>query len=243
MHAQRGGATSLLLIRHGESAANVAATTAEATGAEVVDMPLRDADVPLTLVGADQAGALGGRLAALAAADYPRSVWVSPYLRARETASIALAGRPVDCRIRQDERLRDRELGILDLLTARGVEQRLPAEAARRRRLGRFYYRPPGGESWSDVALRIRSFLEVLDTDDCDPHALVVAHDAVLLLFRVVCEGLTELDALHLARTEPLLNTSVTKLVRTDRDSPWRVEWYNDVSHLHTAAESRVVPE
>ena len=243
MTARRGGATSLLLVRHGESAANVAASTAEAAGAEVIDMPLRDADVPLTLVGADQAEALGARLAALAAAEYPRSVWVSPYQRARETASIALAGRPADCRIRQDERLRDRELGILELLTSRGVEQRLPAEAARRRRLGRFYYRPPGGESWPDVALRVRSFLEVLDTDDCDPHALVVAHDAVLLLFRVVCEGLTEVDALQLARTEPVLNASVTKLVRTDRDSPWRVECYNDVSHLHTEAESRVLPE
>ena len=119
------------------------------------------------------------------------------------------------------------------------MEQRFPAEAARRRRLGKFYYRPPGGESWADVGLRIRSFLEVLDTDDCDPHALVVAHDAVLLLFRVVCEGLTELDALQLARTEPLLNTSVTKLVRTDRDRTWRVEWYNDVSHLQTATEEQ----
>jgi len=229
------GATSLLLVRHGESAANVAATAAETAGAEVIDMPLRDADVPLTLVGADQAGALAERFAALSEEDYPRSVWVSPYLRARETASIALAARPADCRVRQDERLRDRELGILDLLTTRGVEERLPIEAARRRRLGKFYYRPPGGESWADVALRIRSFLEVLDTDDCDPNALVVAHDAVVLLFRVVCEGLTEADALHLAHTQPLLNGSVTRLVRTDRSRPWRVELFNDVSHLREA--------
>ena len=91
MKARPGGATSLLLIRHGESAANVAAATAEAAGVEVVDIPLRDADVPLTPVGSDQAEALGARLAALAATEYPRSVWVSPYLRARETASIALA--------------------------------------------------------------------------------------------------------------------------------------------------------
>ena len=58
-----------------------------------------------------------------------------------------------------DERLRDRELGILDALTAHGVDVRLPAEAARRRWLGKFYYRPPGGEAWTDVALRLRSFL------------------------------------------------------------------------------------
>jgi broad specificity phosphatase PhoE len=247
-----GGATSLLLIRHGESAANVAATAAEANGAEIIDMPIRDADVPLTMVGADQAEAIALRLSALPVEEYPRSVWVSPYLRAGETASIALAGRPAGTRIRQDERLRDRELGILDLLTTHGVEQRMPTEAARRRRLGKFYYRPPGGESWADVALRIRSFLEVLDTDDCDPHALVVAHDAVVLLFRVVCEGLTELDALHLAHTQPLLNGSLTRLVRADRAAPWRVEFFNDVSHLrqagarvtaHTTAVDNALPD
>jgi broad specificity phosphatase PhoE len=229
------GATTLLLIRHGESAANVAATAAEAAGAEIIDMPLRDADVPLTLTGADQAEAVAERLSALPAEQYPRSVWVSPYLRARETASIALADRPEDCRIRQDERLRDRELGILDLLTTRGVEERLPVEAARRRRLGKFYYRPPGGESWADLALRIRSFLTVLDSEDCDPNAMIVAHDAIVLLFRVVCEGLTELDALHLARTEPLLNGSVTRLVRDSPAGGWRVDYFNDVSHLRQA--------
>jgi broad specificity phosphatase PhoE len=233
-----GGATSVLLVRHGESAANVAATAAEAAGAEIVDMPLRDADVPLTGTGTDQAEALRRWLDSRPAGEYPDSVWASPYLRAAQTASIALAGRPDGARQIPDERLRDRELGVLDLLTSRGVEARLPIEAARRRRLGKYYYRPPGGESWADVSLRIRSFLPALDADDCGPAALVVSHDAVILLFRMVCEGLAELDALHLARTEPLLNASITRLMREDRRAPWRVETYNDVSHLVTAGAS-----
>jgi broad specificity phosphatase PhoE len=230
-----GGATSVLLVRHGESAANVAATAAEAAGAEVIDMPLRDADVPLTETGTDQAGAVRRWLDGRPAANYPDTVWVSPYRRAAETASIAIAGGPAGLRQRGDERLRDRELGVLDLLTTRGVEERQPIEAARRRRLGKYYYRPPGGESWADVALRIRSFLPELDADDCGPTALVVSHDAVILLFRMVCEGLTEPEALHLARTEPLLNASITHLVRDHRQAPWRVAGYNDVSHLVTA--------
>ena len=228
----------MLLVRHGESAANVAATAAEALGAEIIDMPLRDADVPLTPTGTDQAQALRRWLDARPAGDYPDSVWVSPYLRAAETASIALGGRPDGARPVHDERLRDRELGVLDLLTSSGVEARLPAEAARRRRLGKYYYRPPGGESWADVSLRIRSFLPVLDADNCGPTAMVVSHDAVILLFRMVCEGLAEPDALHLARTEPLLNASITRLRRRDRRSPWRVDTYNDVSHLVTAGAS-----
>jgi broad specificity phosphatase PhoE len=230
-----GGVTSVLLVRHGESAANVAATAAEAAGAEIVDMALRDADVPLTDTGAGQAEAIRRWLDTLPAGDYPDSVWVSPYVRAAETARIALDGRPHGPRQVQDERLRDRELGVLDLLTTRGVEVRLPTEAARRRRLGKFYYRPPGGESWADVALRLRSFLTELDADDRGPAALIVSHDAVILLIRMLCEGLTEPDILHLGRTEPLLNASITRLVRDDRLSPWRVDTYNDVSHLVTA--------
>jgi broad specificity phosphatase PhoE len=233
-----GGVTSLLLVRHGESAANVAATEAEAAGAEIIDMPLRDADVPLTATGTDQAEAVRRWLDTRPAGGYPDSVWVSPYLRATETADIALAGRPDGPPLRLDERLRDRELGVLDLLTTLGVEERLPIEAARRRRLGKYYYRPPGGESWADVALRIRSFLWELDAADRGPTALVVSHDAVILLFRMVCEGLPEPQALQLARSEPLLNASVTALVRDDIDAPWRVVGYNDVSHLVTAGAS-----
>ena len=52
--------TELLLIRHGESAGNVAREDAEASGAEVIDIEWRDADTPLSEHGRDQARALGG---------------------------------------------------------------------------------------------------------------------------------------------------------------------------------------
>ena len=65
--------------------------------------------------------------------------------------------------MRLDERLRDRELGVLDRLTRRGVEARHPEEAELRRRLGKFYHRPAGGESWADIALRVRTALADLD--------------------------------------------------------------------------------
>ncbi|MGY4859388.1 histidine phosphatase family protein [Cryobacterium sp. AP23] len=228
----RKGATSVLLVRHGESTANVAAAAAESTGAEVVDLPVRDADVPLTRTGTDQAEALRRWFDARPAGEYPDSVWVSPYLRTPQTARIALAGRPDGARPVPDERVRDRELGVVELLTGRGVEARMPVEAARSRRLGPYYYRPPGGESWADVSLRIRSFLTALDADGVGPTALVVSHDAVIMLFRAVCEGLAEPDILQLARTGPVLNASITRLVRPDRHTPWRVHTYNDVTHL-----------
>ena len=43
---------------------------------------------------------------------------------------------------------------------------RHPAEVPRARRaaahVGKFYFRPPGGESWCDVILRLRSLIEMI---------------------------------------------------------------------------------
>ncbi|MCC3281359.1 MULTISPECIES: histidine phosphatase family protein [Arthrobacter] len=223
------GATELILIRHGESAGNVAATLAQRTGAEVIDVGLRDPDVPLSPDGEAQAAALGAWLAGIAPDERPESVWCSPYLRARQTAEIAgLAP------FRVDERLRDRELGILDLLTSRGVAARYPAEAERKQWLGKFAYRPPGGESWADVALRLRSLLRDLDDGEDGRRVAVVCHDAVILLLRYVCEGLLEADLLDIAAANSVRNGSVTRLVRPSGTGPWEVAVFNTVDHLAT---------
>ncbi len=228
-----GGVTlsELWLVRHGESAANVAASTAERDGSDRIDIPWRDADVPLSEAGAEQAAALGELLAAGAAPDV---VWTSPYLRARSTAEIALARLSPAPRILLDERLRDRELGVLDLLTSAGVRRLLPDEDARRRRLGKLYYRPPGGESWADVAARVRSFLR--DADAHDGTALLAVHDAVIWLFVFVCCGLDEAALFELVGSRTIANASRTRLTR--EGDAWRLDALADTAHL----EVRSVP-
>ena len=128
----------LLLVRHGESVGNVAATAAELAGAEAIALGIRDADVPLSDTGVEQAQALATRLRD--ADPVPQIAWVSPYLRAQQTFAIATADGPVIDTVVSDERLRDRELGILDLLTRRGVAARHPEEAERRAHLGKYYH-------------------------------------------------------------------------------------------------------
>lgn len=219
----------LWLVRHGESTANVAASLAEREQREAIDAESRDADVPLSPGGELQAAALANWLAANTT---PTSVWSSPYVRARQTAQIALRLAPSGTVIRYDERLRDRELGVLDLLTSVGVEKRLPAEAVRRRWLGKFYYRPPGGESWTDVALRVRAFLRDLDIPAQNGPALVVAHDAVVMLFLYVCLGLDEQELLEFSQTHVVLNASVTRLSRPDETAPWTLRTFSEVEHL-----------
>jgi probable phosphoglycerate mutase len=194
------------IVRHGESTGNVAAAAAESGRLELIDIPERDADVPLSDTGREQAKAVGTWLAE----QPPDLVVVSPYLRAVQTAEIALASLGTDVPVCRDERLRDRELGILDLLTNHGVQTRLPDEAVRRRRLGKFYYRPPGGESWADVALRLRSLLGDLRRDHDGGRVLLFGHEAIVFLLRYLIEDLTERQLMELAHDGTIANCSVT---------------------------------
>jgi broad specificity phosphatase PhoE len=217
----------LWLVRHGESLGNAVASRAEREGLDLIPLDVRDADVPLSPTGQQQAKALGIWLA-----EHRSAVdvfWVSPYARARQTLVTALGDQGPPVAVIIDERLRDRELGVLDLLTSVGVERLQPEEAERRRHLGKFYHRPPGGESWADVALRLRSFLrDVADT--AGTSALVVAHDAVVMLFLYLIVPMDEAQLLEFAATNTVLNASVTHLVRTE--SGWAMDDFNSVRHL-----------
>lgn len=220
--------TELILIRHGESMGNLAAAAAHAAGAEEIMVGHRDPDVPLSPVGLDQARALGVGLAPLLTGDVPTAVWSSPYVRALQTAQIATdaSGLPITV----DERLRDRELGVLDLLTRIGVAARFPLEAQRRQWLGKYYHRPPGGESWADVALRLRFFLAELPARTGAERVLLFAHDAVIMLIRSIVESIDEHTLLQLGAADPVRNASITTLRHTA--DGWTLVSYNDVAHL-----------
>lgn len=217
----------LWLSRHGESTANVAATRAERAGLDRIPVQTRDADVPLSATGQEQAAALGRWLGGDRGVD---TFWVSPYVRARQTLATALRHADMEQpSIMVDERLRDRELGILDLLTRRGVQQMHPEEAERRTRLGKYYHRPPGGESWADVALRLRSFWADASATPGES-AMIVAHDAVVMLLLSLLLPLDEPELLEFAASHTVLNASVTHLVRVG--SRWELVEFSSVAHL-----------
>ncbi len=218
------------LVRHGESTGNVAREVAESGGAELIDLAERDADVPLSDHGRRQAAALGRWFAELPAAERPTHALSSPYRRAHDTAVEALAGLP-SVPLRVDERLRDRELGILDLLTTAGVMARYPDEAARRRRLGKLYHRPPGGESWADVALRLRAVLAELTVDRPGGRVVLFTHEAPIFLARYIIEELSEVELLDVARATTLANCSLTRYERA-ADGALHLEEFNATSML-----------
>jgi broad specificity phosphatase PhoE len=202
------------IVRHGESAGNVAWRAAVAAQSPVIDVEERDIDVPLSAQGEAQAHAVGRWFAERPTHERPNVLFSSPYLRARRTAEImreagALASSNiVHC---VDERLREKEFGILDRLTVHGIHERHPELAEMRRRLGKFYFRPPGGESWADVILRLRSVLDTISLHHCRERVLIVAHQVVVLCLRYLLENLDEEQVLKIDREADVANCSVTE--------------------------------
>jgi broad specificity phosphatase PhoE len=211
----------LWIVRHGESAGNVARDAADAAGAERIMIAGRDVDVPLSPTGIEQATALGRWFAQNDAADRPAVLLASPYLRAQETARLfrdAGGCQTADEPICTDDRLREKEFGILDGLTTTGILATHPEQAEFRRLLGKFYHRPPGGESWCDVILRLRSLMDTVALHHAGQSVMIVAHQVVVLCLRYVIEGLSEAEILEIDRVGDVANCSVTEY-RFDPDA------------------------
>ncbi|HVM08261.1 MAG TPA: histidine phosphatase family protein [Acidimicrobiales bacterium] len=233
----------LSIIRHGESAGNVASDAAEAAGHPMIDIAHRDMDVPLSALGQLQAGAVGRWLADRGGDELPTVVVCSPYVRACSTAELLLGSaglRPHhDVEFVVDERVREREFGILDRLTKVGIAERHPEQAEFRAHLGKFYHRPPGGESWADVVLRVRSLIDTIGREFHGERVLVVTHQVVVLMFRYVLEHMDESQIMAIDRSEAVANCSVTTFEhdpRLGRKGGMRLVRFNEVAPLEREA-------
>jgi hypothetical protein len=96
----------------------------------------------------------------------------------------------------------------------------------------------------------MRSLMVDLDRFQGGQRVLLVCHDAIVMTFRYVCEGLTESQVLGIAHDDPVRNVSLTRLVREPDSTEWTLDAYNDVSHLEkrdvevteSKGDSRAVP-
>ena len=216
---------TLWIIRHGESSGNVARDAADLGRLSVIDISERDVDVPLSPLGHEQSTALAQWFADKPSGERPTIVITSPYLRARQTADPIreLGGVDPNAVWVVDERLREKEFGILDRLTRYGIEEKFPDQAEARARIGKFYHRPPGGESWCDVILRLRSVLDTISLHHSAPgsRVLIVAHQVIVLCLRYLLEEMSEEQILAIDRVGDVANCGVTEYaLDTTRDIP-----------------------
>jgi broad specificity phosphatase PhoE len=153
----------LYYIRHGETDWNV---EGRLQGSH---------DPALNAVGRRQAAACAGILRDLveregcSPADF--GYVASPLQRARQTAEImraALGLAPNGYRV--DPRLREIGFGEWEGLTLREVRSRAPQALAARER-DKWVFVPPGGESYAQVAVRMREWYDALDGN-----TVVIAH-------------------------------------------------------------------
>ena len=233
----------VLIVRHGESAGNVARVSAEAAGLFSVGLNMRDVDIPLSDLGRRQAQALGRWINAAGEEERPDVILASPYERAEKTAAL-IAGElkleKTKMRLIFDERLREREFGWIEGLTRKGIIDRYPAESESYTKVGKFYYRPPGGESWCDVILRLRSFLDTLARDYHGRRVMVVCHTVVVLCLRYLFEQLSEGEILAIDKANLVANCSLTSY-RHDPQSKvgnhLTLDRFNFVAPLEEAGE------
>jgi len=225
----------LWVVRHGQSAGNVARDAAEAARLARIDIATRDMDVPLSDLGRRQARALGLWFAR-PAAERPEVILCSPYVRARETADIvARSAGWGKIKVRVDERLREKEFGILDRLTRYGITEKHPELAEQRGHVGKFYFRPPGGESWCDVILRLRSAMEMATREYAGRNVLIVAHQVTVNCLRYLLEQMDEAQILAIDRAGDIPNCAVTSYrahQHEEEDVVMRLELVNFVAPL-----------
>jgi broad specificity phosphatase PhoE len=167
----------------------------------------------LSDLGKEQSRALGEWFAPSEEDGRPEVMLASPYVRAVQTAEIFrdAGGCVASERICIDERLREKEFGILDGLTRFGIAAAHPEQAEFRSLLGKFYHRPPGGESWCDVILRLRSLLDTVSLHYGGQRVMIVAHQVVVLCLRTIIENLGEKEILAIDQEADVANCAITE--------------------------------
>ncbi len=132
--------------------------------------------------------------------------YVSYYERSKETMRIMYP----KARAYEDPRLAEGQRGIWNILTAEQIKQKFPEEILRKEREGLYHYRPPGGENWPDIELRIHSFLGTLNRDCGDQKVVIVVHGHWLILFQKLIHHFSIEEAVKKYKAGIFENTSVT---------------------------------
>lgn len=184
----------IFLVRHGESLGNIDERAYAQFG---------DHAVPLTQWGYRQATEAGRSIAAyfegMPAIGYQKlSIWYSPFLRTQQSKDALIEALPSALvgDIKEDYLLREQDFGLFtEIYDHAEQKQKFPDEFEKWARLrnsgGKFYARPPDGESRADVAQRVRLFLQTVLRGARN------GHDNVVIVGHGVTNRAFEMNFLH----------------------------------------------
>ncbi len=163
-----------IVARHAETVFNAAAR-----------MQGQTAHTPLTRTGIAQAEAIGEALARIIAVADPIDLWASPAGRTLQTAAIVAEhlGRDFFA-IRTDPRLLEINVGDWQGRLYADVVAEQGEIVDRARRL--FSVKPPNGETYAEIEVRLRSWLADLAPDR---DVLVISHGMTLRVLRGLLAG------------------------------------------------------
>lgn len=199
--------TRLIVVRHGETAWNVAARMQG------------QLDVGLNATGQWQAGRLGQALADEAI----DAIYSSDLSRAWDTA-LAIAG-PRGLAVRPEPRLRERAFGHFEGLSFTEIEATLPEQARLWRRRDPAFA-PEGGESLIAFRDRVTSAATELAARHPDQLVVLVAHGGVMdVLYRAATR-----QPLEAPRTWRLGNAAINRMLWTPEG--FSLVGWDDSAHL-----------
>ncbi|RVX43227.1 putative phosphoglycerate mutase [Nonomuraea polychroma] len=202
-------ATSLLLLRHGETELSLERRFSGL------------GDPELTPNGLAQASAAADRLSR---EPYrPDVIITSPLKRARQTAAVVAERTGLDVEVADD--LREADFGAWEGHTFTEVQRRWPAELAAW--LADPAAAPPGGESFATTARRVEAAGERLVEQYAGKTVLAVSHvtPIKMLLRLALMAPLESLYRMH-------LDLACLSLIEYYADGPAVVKSFNDTSHL-----------
>ena len=192
----QGRPALLVLVRHGQSARNVAKKRNrffldDESRKAVQGVP--DWRVPLTDEGWSQARATGQALRTqFGTFDY---VYHSGYRRTEDTATGILeaytSAERDSMKVRMNAFIRERDNGYTYDMTTAEAEAAFPWLQPYWDTFGPWFSRPPGGESLADVAGRVYTFLNMLFRERGGKRVLVATHGGTLRTFRFLLERWT----------------------------------------------------
>lgn len=200
------------------------------------NIPFIDYDVPITSDGWEQARITG---------EYLRTKEISfaitsPMVRTRQTLEGVINSWESKPKIIINELIKEVNAGERYKVTSALFEQMFPGELAKKNK-DRYNYRPPNGESYADVLLRVFPAAQEILKQAEQENLLVVSHGTCIRILRQIIENLTPNQFLALPENDEPRNCSITHYVVQNRNAT--LQSYNICHYIPKVLRTAYVDE